>query len=72
MWIVEPNERRNQLNINKNNIMKYFKDLIRTILLIVAIYSGIFAANSEGVNVIAAIICGLACSVFVSTGDDKD
>lgn len=51
--------------------MKYFKGLLRTILLIVAIYSGIFAANSDGVNVIDAIICGLSCSAFVLIGDDN-
>jgi hypothetical protein len=37
----------------------------------VAIYSGIFVINLDGVNVVAAIICGLTCSVFVSIGDDN-
>lgn len=51
--------------------MKDFKGLIKSILLIVAIYSGAFAACSDETNIVNAIICGLACSVFVSIGDDN-
>ena len=48
------------------------KDLIRTLLLTVAIYSGTFAVNLQGYfNTIGAIFCGIACSVFVLTEDKK-
>ena len=47
------------------------KNLIRTILLLVAIYSGAVAANSDDVNIMAAVICGVACSGFVTTKDNK-
>lgn len=48
------------------------KDLIRSILLIVAIYSGAIAVNSPGyANIIGALVCGLACSVFVAIKDNK-
>ena len=47
------------------------KDLIRTILLLVAIYSGAVAANSDDVNIIGALLCGISCSVFVSMTDKK-
>ena len=47
------------------------KNYIRTILLIVAIYSGAIAANSDDINIVAALICGVACSGFVITKDDK-
>lgn len=49
------------------------KNYIRTILLIVAIYSGAIAANSDD-NIeaaVAAAICGVASSVFVTTNDKK-
>ena len=46
------------------------KDFIRTILLTIAIYSGAVAANSDDVNIMAAVICG-AASGFVITKDDK-
>lgn len=45
--------------------------LIRTFLLNVAIFSGAFATNSDGVNIVAAIICGLSCSAFVLIEDDN-
>ena len=45
------------------------KNLIRTILLTIAIYSGAVAANSDDVNIITAVICGAACSGFVMTKD---
>ena len=48
------------------------KKYIRTILLIVAIYSGVIAANSDDVNIVAAVICGVACSGFVITKDDEN
>ena len=49
------------------------KDLMRSILLIVAIYSGAFAtANSHGYDsIIGALVCGLACSTFVAIKDNK-
>lgn len=48
------------------------KDLIRTILLIVAIYSGAIALNSHGHdNIIGALLCGISCSVFVLMTDNK-
>ena len=48
------------------------KNLIKTILLTIAIYSGTIAASSDNVNIVAAAICGAACSVFVVTKDDKN
>lgn len=50
------------------------KDLIRTILLTIAIYSGAIAANSQGCfNFLMAVICGAACSTFVIIKyDEKD
>ena len=48
------------------------KKYIRTTLLIVAIYSGAIAASSDDVNIVAAVICGLACAGFVITKDDKN
>ena len=49
------------------------KDLMRSILLIVAINSGAFATvNSYGyAHIVAALVCGLACSVFVAIKDNK-
>ena len=48
------------------------KDLIRTTLLIVAIYSGAIAVHSNGyANIIGALLCGISCSVFVSMTDKK-
>ena len=56
-------------------IMKYIfnimKDLIRTILLTGAIYWGSIYANSNDVNIGAAVICGVACFGFVITNDKK-
>ena len=50
---------------------KTMRDLIRTILLTIAIYSGAIAANSDVVNIAAAAICGAACLTFVVTKDKK-
>ena len=50
------------------NIMK---DLIRTVFLTMAIYWGAIAANSDDVNIMAAAICGAACSGFVTTKDNN-
>lgn len=47
------------------------RDLIRTILLTIAIYSGAIAATSDVVNITAALICGAACSIFAVTKDKK-
>ena len=48
------------------------KDLIRTLLLVVAIYSTAIAVNSYGYfNTIGAMLCGISCAVFVLTEDKK-
>ena len=48
------------------------KDFIRTILLVIAIYSGAIAANSHDYfNIPMALLCGVACSTFVLIKDDK-
>ncbi len=48
------------------------KDLMRSILLIVAIYSGVIASDSHGyVSIIGALVCGVAASLFVSVKDNK-
>ena len=52
-------------------IFNIMKNLIRTILLLVAIYSGAVAANSDDVNIMAAVICGAACSTFVIIKDNN-
>ena len=52
-------------------IFNIMKDLIRTILLTGAIYWGSIYANSNDVNIGAAVICAVACSGFVITKDDK-
>ena len=50
---------------------KTMRDLIRTILLTIAIYSGAIAANSDVVNIAAATICSAACLAFVAIKDKK-
>ena len=52
-------------------IFNIMKDLIRTILLTGAIYWGSIYANSNDVNIGAAVICGVACFGFVITNDKK-
>ena len=48
------------------------RDLIGTILLTIAIYSGAIAAGSEShVNIPAVLIHCAACSAFVTTKDKK-
>lgn len=47
------------------------KNLIRTVFLTIAIYSGAVAANSDDVNIIGALLCGISCSGFVMIKDDK-
>lgn len=47
------------------------KNLIRTLLLVIAIYFGAVAANSDDVNIMASVICGAACSSFVMIKDNK-
>ena len=47
------------------------KDLIRTVFLTMAIYWGAIAANSDDVNIGAAVICGVACSTFVIIKDNN-
>lgn len=46
------------------------KNLIRTVLLVIAICFGA-AANSDDVNIIGALLCGISCSVFVLMIDKK-
>ena len=53
------------------HIFNIMGDLIRTILLTIAIYFGAIAANSDDVNIMAAVICGAACSTFVIIKDNK-
>lgn len=52
-------------------MLNSIKILIRTILLTIAIYSGAVAANSDDVNIWAAVICAAACSGFVMTKDNN-
>lgn len=47
------------------------KNFIRTLLLVIAIYFGAAAANSDDVNIMAAVICGVACSTFVIIKDNN-
>ena len=48
------------------------KDIIRSALLIISIYSGAIAANSHDCfNIPMATLCGIACAIFVSIKDDK-
>ena len=47
------------------------KDLIKSILLVVAIYSGAISANSHNFNIIWATLCGITCSAFVLIKDKK-
>lgn len=47
------------------------KNLIRTLLLVIAIYFGAVAANSDDVNIMASVICGISCSVCVLMTDKK-
>ena len=52
-------------------VLNLMKNLIRTILLTIAIYSGAAAANSDDVNIEAAVMCAAACSGFVMTKDNN-
>lgn len=52
-------------------VLNLMKDLIRTVFLTIAIYSGAVAANSDDVNIMAAIMCAAACSGFVMTKDNN-
>ena len=47
------------------------KDLIRTILLTIAIYSGAAAANSDDVDFGVTVAFSVACFGFVITNDKK-
>ena len=49
------------------------KDLIRAVLLFVAIYSGATVINSQNYFCILpmALLCGAACSAFVLIKDNK-
>ena len=49
------------------------KNLIRTVFLTIAIYSGVIAANSDDVNIFATVVFSVSSSVFVlMTGKKKD
>lgn len=50
-------------------ILDLIKNVIRTILLVGAIYSGAIAANSDNDNIMESLICVVACSGFVITKD---
>lgn len=52
-------------------IFNILKNLIRTLLLVIAIYFGAVAANSDDVNIMASVICGAACSTFVIIKDNN-
>ena len=52
-------------------IFNIMKDLIRTVFLTMAIYWGAVAANSDDVNIWAAVMCAAACSGFVMTKDNN-
>ena len=52
-------------------VLNLMKNLIRTILLTIAIYSGAAAANSDDVNIEAAVMCAAACSAFVIIKDNN-
>ena len=52
-------------------MLNSIKILIRTILLIIAIYSGAVAANSDDVNIWATVIFSVSSSGFVMTKDNK-
>lgn len=54
-----------------NYIFNIMKDLIRTVFLTMAIYWGAIATNSDDVNIIGALLCGISCSVFVLMTDKK-
>ena len=47
------------------------KNLIRTILLLVAIYSGAVAANSDDVNILATVVFSISSSAFVIIKDNN-
>ena len=47
------------------------KNLIRTILLTIAIYSGAVAANSDDVNIWATVVFSVSSSGFVIIKDNK-
>lgn len=47
------------------------KDIIRSVLLVIAIYSGAIAANLHNCfNIPMAVLCGIACSIFVFIKED--
>ena len=52
-----------------NFLIDLIKNVIRTILLFGAIYSGAIAANSDNDNFMESLICVIACSGFVITTD---
>ena len=52
-------------------IFNIMKDLIRTILLTVAIYFGAIAASSDDINIWATVVFSVASSGFVLTKDNK-
>ena len=47
------------------------KNLIRTVFLTIAIYSGAVAANSDDVNIWATVVFSVSSSGFVMTKDNN-
>ena len=68
-WMDKYLNKLNRKAIKKNK--RLMKNLIKTILLTIAIYSGAVAANSDDVNIWAAVICAAACSTFVIIKDNN-
>lgn len=50
------------------------KDLIRSILLVVAIYSGEIASDSHNfwISIPMGILCGVACAIYTFKDNKKD
>lgn len=47
------------------------KDLIRVVLLVVAIFSGAIAVNSPDTNILIDVLGGVACAAFVLIKDNN-
>ena len=47
------------------------KNLIRTVFLTIAIYTGAVATNSDDVNIIGVLLFCISCLVFVLMIDKK-
>lgn len=50
----------------------FWKDILKSVMLIIAIYSGATAPTINGwPSIIAAVICGLCAAIFVTTKNDE-